>query len=112
MLRRRNDSVKSGVGIDNGKAQSFSRDYNVSPWDVVPAGGNERSYSRNDGSSKGDKWIERGAASQNLLRNKPPADSTGSAATRDIWGDAVEGNGEINGGGSGPIRYGVNKSQS
>jgi len=110
-IRKRDDSVKPGRGISGNKGATFI-DNAQDPWTVVPAGGNERSYSRNDGSNRGDQWIERGAASQNLLRNKPPADGTGSAATRDVYDDVCANSDGTNGGFSGPIRYGANKSQS
>jgi hypothetical protein len=99
-IRKHSDNVKPGRGISGAKGESWSRDYNQSPWDVVPAGGNGRSYSRNEGSNRGDKWIERGP--QNLLRNK--AEFSDSAATRSVWDDTCgdEGNGDVNAGFSGP----------
>ena len=68
----------------------------------------ERSYSRLSDDNGGDKWAEYGV-NQDQLRNK--RDFMFRGLKRDIWADAVEGNGEENGGHSGPIRYGVNKSQ-
>lgn len=112
MRRKYDDSVKSGVGIDRSKGQSFTKDYAQDPWSVVPAGGNERRYNRNAGSRAGDKWMEP-ADSVNVIRSRPD-DFQFRAEARSVWDDTCsdEGNGEVNAGFSGPIRYGVNKSQS
>ena len=108
MKRYRDDSVKPGRGIDRNKGANFT-DNAQDPWSPPPTGGNEQQYSRNRGSSRGDQWIERGP--QNLLRNK--AEFSDRAATRSVWDDTcgADGNGDVNNGFSGRIRYGVNKSQ-
>jgi hypothetical protein len=110
MKRYRDDSVKPGRGIDRNKGANFT-DNAIDPWTSVPAGGNERSYSRNSGSNRGDQFIERGADSQNLLRQGE--DFMFRAGTRDVFDDVVANDGgSPNGGFSGPIKYGVNRSQS
>jgi hypothetical protein len=106
--RYRDDSVKPGAGIDRNKGAHWT-DNAQDPWMVVPDGGSERSYSRNKGSSVGDKWIER--SPQNLLRQGE--DFMFSAGTRDIFDNVVaEDGGGPHGGLSDPLDVGVNRPQS
>ena|ERR1700733_7794510 len=107
-IRSRDDSVKPGRGIDGSEGENFTRN-SQDPLTVEPhCAAPERSYSRLSDDNGGDKWAEYGV-NQDQLRNK--RDFMFRSLKRDIWADAVEGNGEENGGHSGPIRYGVNKSQ-
>ena len=103
-----NDTVKPGRGISGNRGAGYT-DNVTDPWTVQPdCAPNERSYSRLDNDNGGDQWMEpRG--SENVLRSKDSPWNAG-AATRDIWDDTC-GNGDVNSGFSGPIRYGVNKSQ-
>jgi hypothetical protein len=76
--RKRNDSVKDGVGIDGAEGQRYSREHAVNPWDSNP---------------KGSDVDERGAnvyqnKNADFLRNKLPYEAT--EESRDIWND-VEG---------------------
>jgi hypothetical protein len=69
----------------------------------------ERSYSPNTNSDHpGDQWSE--SSSQNLLRQG--TDYQFRSGTRYLWNDAVDGNGEVKGGFSGPVRYGVDRADS
>ncbi len=94
-IRRCNDSVKPGCGIDGSKGENFTHGA-VGSWNQQSAH-KERpnypgAYSTNDSG----------------LRNKKDFGDT--AATRDIWNDVQENDGP-NGGYSAAIRAGVNKSQ-
>jgi hypothetical protein len=110
MIRKRNDSVKSGPGIDGSKGENWTRaNASDSVWGIPNPGGEERRYDRNAGSSRGDQWIER--SEQNLLRNKQPFDW--AAGKRDIFDDVISNaSGNPEDGFSAPIRYGVNRPQS
>ena len=66
MKRYRDDSVKPGRGISGNKGANFT-DNAQDPWSAVPAGGNERSYSRLDNDNGGDQWQEP-RSSENVLR--------------------------------------------
>jgi hypothetical protein len=105
-IRKRNDSVKGDRGIDNGKGENFTSNA-IDPW-TAQSVHEERSYSRNAGSNKGDFFIERGADSQNLLNQREEFQFR--AGRRDIFDDVVANDGgSDNGGFSGPVRYGVNR---
>jgi hypothetical protein len=111
-IRKRDDSIKSGQGISNGRGEDFTKQYRQDPWAVRNPGGSEKQYDRlNSGSRSADKFAEYGKSQFNPTR---PDDFQFRAATRSVWDDTCgdEGNGDVNGGFSGPIRYGVNKSQS
>jgi hypothetical protein len=108
-IRRRNDSVKPGAGIDGTKGEDFSKPHGSGTSEFYKdVNAPERSYSPNSKRTKGDQWLEVGKTDPGL-RNVP--DFGYSADSRDIWSDACEGNGETNSGFSGPVRYGVNKPQ-
>jgi hypothetical protein len=106
-IRRRNDSVKSGHGIDGAKGENFTRQYNQNSWNVTPSGGNERSYSRNAKKAPGDRWAQVGATTQPL---REVEDFGYRASKRDIFDDVLENDGP-RGGASAAIRAGVNRSQ-
>jgi hypothetical protein len=91
-IRRRNDSVKPGKGIDGTLGEDYSRKHAVDPWDSNPKG-NRVPYGAG-------KYTN----NESGLRNKPPSDPTGGAETKDIF-DNVNRNSDI--GKPGPIKYGV-----
>jgi hypothetical protein len=37
-VRRRNDSVKPGRGIDTTEGENFTKQYRTNPWTVIPQG--------------------------------------------------------------------------
>jgi hypothetical protein len=76
-IRKRNDSVKPGCGIDGTEGESFTRQ-RTDPWDSNPKG-NRVPYGAG-------KYTD----NESGLRNKPPSDQTGGAVSYDIW-DSVEG---------------------
>jgi hypothetical protein len=121
-IRRRNDAVKSGRGIDGAKGENFTRQYNQNSWNVTPSGGNERSYSRNAKKAPGDRWSEPADVSQfgpGGVRRPDDfqyaggsvADGSRRTSSRDIFDD-VQANDGPRGGASAAIRYGVDKDQS
>ena len=84
-IRKRNDSVKDGCGIDGTEGQSFTKQ-RTDPWDSNPKG--------NDVDERGaNVYQDRNA---DFLRNKAPGAGTGGTGeflqggSHDIW-DAVEG---------------------
>jgi hypothetical protein len=108
-IRRRNDSVKPGAGIDGSQGERFTKTGLTGPDDMCyqESDHKERSYSRN--TKKGqDQWTEVGNVEMPMQNVR---DFQWRSETRDIWSDAVEGNGEVNQGFSGPVKYGVNRSQ-
>jgi hypothetical protein len=108
-IRKHDNSVKSGRGISGAKGETFTKDYAQDPWTIKNPGGDERRYNRNDGSSAGDKFIERGP--QNLLRQGE--DFMFSAGTRDLWDDVAREDGlGPHGGLSDALDVGVNRPQS
>jgi hypothetical protein len=76
-IRRRDDSVKPGCGIDGTEGESFTRQ-RTDPWDSNPKG-NRVPYGAG-------KYTD----NESGLRNKLPSDPTGGAVSRDIFDD-VEG---------------------
>jgi hypothetical protein len=85
-IRRRDDSIKPGKGIDGDSGSDFTKQHRVSPW----------ASNRND-----DYLSPQGAGAYqdenaDFLRNKPPGAGTGGTGeslqggSHDIW-DAVEG---------------------
>jgi hypothetical protein len=107
-IRKRDDSIKSGCGIDGAKGENFGGNP-IDPW-TAESEHSERQYSRNEGSSKGDQWIESGADSQNLLRQGE--DVQFKFARRDIYDDVDANSSGTNDGFSGPVKYGVNRPQT
>jgi hypothetical protein len=109
MKRVRNDADgyrRGARGIDMDKGGRFTKSGVTSHLgqDATVADFPERApYSRNAKLSVGDQWTER--ATEQPLRQVE--DFQFRAKTRDIWGSAIEGNGEVNGGFSGPIKYGT-----
>jgi hypothetical protein len=108
MKRYRDDSVKPGQGIDRNKGAGFTSDP-IDPWTAQSNHEEREPYSRNRGSSAGDKFIERGSQ----FSPRRVDDFMFRAQTRDIYDDTCgdNGNSDVNGGFSGPIRYGVSKGQ-
>jgi hypothetical protein len=92
MIRKRNDTVKSGRGIDGSLGETYSRDHAVDPWNSNPKGNRvpdgTGAYTNNDPP----------------LRNKPASDQSGDVGTKDIL-DNVERNSGT--GKPGAIRYGI-----
>jgi hypothetical protein len=100
MIRKRNDTVKPGRGIDGDLGENYTKQHRVDPW---------------NSNSKGNDVDERGAGAYqgknaDFLRNKPPGAGTGGTGksldggTRDIL-DNVERNSGA--GNSGPIKFGI-----
>jgi hypothetical protein len=106
-IRKHDDSIKSGCGID-GKGENFA-DRAIDPWTAESNHPERDPYSRNDGSSKGDQLIERGADSQNLLVQSE--ENQFKFSRRDIYDDVDANSSGTNDGFSGPIRAGVNRDQ-
>jgi hypothetical protein len=79
-IRKRNDSVKPGKGIDGNKDVGYDRQHIISPWDSNPAG----NYKSPKGAGKYQD------ANADFLTNKLPADPTGGEVSYDIWSE-VEG---------------------
>jgi hypothetical protein len=79
-IRKRDDSIKPGRGIDGDAASDFTKRHRVSPWDSNPAG--------NYKSPRGAGAYQ--AENADFLNNKMPSDQSGGVGNRDIW-DAVEG---------------------
>jgi len=97
-IRRRDDSVKPGCGIDAAKGENFTKQ-NRSPMEGVQSVHEERSsYS--------------GAYGTNDPGLRTKRDVQFRWETRDIYTDVVDNDGgSANGGFSGPIKAGVNRSQ-
>ena len=76
-IRRRDDSVKPGCGVDGTEGENFTK-RRTDPWDSNPKGNRvpdgTGAYTSNDP----------------ILRNKLPSDPTGGEVSYDSW-DAVEG---------------------
>jgi hypothetical protein len=79
MIRKRNDSVKDGCGVDGSEGQNYTKIGRVSPWKSNP----KDDYLSPQGAGKYQD------ADASFLRNKLP-DEAAAPASRDIW-DAVEG---------------------
>ena len=108
-IRKRDDSVKPGRGIDGAKGENFTKQYRGDPLTVRPdCAASERSYSRLDRDNGGDKWAEIGLSQTNGMRNR--RDFGYRADTRDIFDD-VQANDGPRGGASSAITAGVNRSQ-
>jgi hypothetical protein len=109
--RYRDDSVKPGRGIDGTKGENWTK-ANASDdvWNL-PNPSPDRSYSRNS-SKSGDKFVESGADSQNLLR-QGPQDVQFRWGKRDIVDDVIR-NASNNpeDGFSAAIRYGIDRLMS
>jgi hypothetical protein len=97
MIRKRNDSVKSGCGIDGSKGENFSRQYDVDPWNPPKMGGEDINP----------KGTGRYTSNDPGLRNKAPGSGTGD--THDIFDNVCRNSLDDDAGGSrpGPIKYGV-----
>jgi hypothetical protein len=109
MIRKRNDSVKPGAGIDGSKGEDFCKPHGdgQSEW-YKTSDHPEGSYSRLDSDNGGDQWAEYGQSQRMNMRNTP--DFGYSASVRDIFDD-VQANDGPQGGFSAAIRAGVNRSQ-
>jgi hypothetical protein len=111
MIRKRNDSVKPGCGIDGTKGENFGArvssefDHNMDEFNLRSAHP-ERSYSRNSDGKAGDRWMEK--ATEQPLKNVQ--DVGYSWSKRDIWSDVNENDGPHSGF-SAAVRAGVNRSQ-
>jgi hypothetical protein len=120
VIRKRNDSVKSGKGINGSLGENFTKVNRTDPWTVTPSGGSERSYSRNSKRTPGDRWSEVDVSQFGPGGVRRPDDfqyAGGSVAggsrrtsSRDIFDD-VQANDGPRGGASAAIRYGVDKDQ-
>jgi hypothetical protein len=77
-IRKRNDSVKPGCGIDGAEGENFTKQ-RTDPWKSNP----KDDYLSPQGAGKYQD------ADASFLRNKLPDEAT-APASRDIW-DAVEG---------------------
>ena len=119
-IRKHNDSVKPGRGIDGTKGENFTRG-GTDPWTVQPSGGREKPYSRNAKKAPGDRWSEPADVSQfgpGGVRRPDDFQSAGGSvaggarrtSSRDIFDD-VQANDGPRGGASAAIRYGVDKDQ-
>jgi hypothetical protein len=93
-IRRRNDSVKPGCGIDGDLGSNYTKQHRTDPWDSNPKG--------NDVGARGAGKYEDKEVS--FLRNRPADDQTGGAGSKDIL-DNVERNSGT--GKPGAIRYGI-----
>jgi hypothetical protein len=79
-IRKRNDSVKPGCGIDGSEGENYTKK-SGNPWDSNPRG----DYLSTQGAGKYQ------AKSASFLTNKPQNGGTSDMSdARDIW-DAVEG---------------------
>jgi hypothetical protein len=88
-IRKRDDSVKPGKGIDGSLGENFTS-RSQDPWTVRPA---SVDYVRGDGVKRRDSVKSAGQRytdNESGLRNKPADDQSGGAGNRDIWSD-VEG---------------------
>ena len=90
-IRRRDDSVKPGCGIDGTEGETFTRQ-RTDPWDSNPKG-NRIPYGAG-------KYTD----NESGLRNKPPSDQTGGAGSKDILDNVQRNSGT---GKPGAIRYGI-----
>jgi hypothetical protein len=96
-IRKRDDSVKPGCGIDGTKGENFTRGA-VGSWNQQSNHSERESYSGAYGTN------------DSGLRNQ--RDVQFRWETRDIYTDVVDNDGgSANGGFSGPIKAGVNRSQ-
>jgi hypothetical protein len=93
MIRKRNDSVKPGCGIDGTEGENLTKQ-RTDPWKSNP----KDDYLSPQGAGKYQD------ADASFLRNKMPSDQSGGVGTRDIL-DNVERNSGT--GKPGPIKYGV-----
>jgi hypothetical protein len=109
-IRKRDDSIKGGRGIDGTQGEKFTKQGITSHLgqDGTYSDRKERGYSPNAKRSSGDNYVEVGVTDAGLRQ----VDDFGyRAETRDIYSD-VDGNSEgTNGGFSGPVKYGVNRPQ-
>ena len=102
MIRRRNDLVKPGRGIDGSKGEDFSKRYAQDPGTVEPdCAANERSYSPISKKHPGDRWGEVGVDQQNRMRNVENFQFR--AKTRSVASLVLDDAGEVNGGYSGKL---------
>jgi hypothetical protein len=90
MIRKRNDAVKSGRGVDGNLGENFTKQYRTNPWDSNPAG----DYLSPQGAGKYQ------SDSAYFLNNKLPYERT--EESYDVW-DAVE----SQSGDGGNITYGA-----
>jgi hypothetical protein len=102
VIRKRNDSVKPGVGINKDLGSDYTKQHRTDPWDSNPKG--------NYKSPRGAGAYQDGNA--DFLRNVPPGAGTGGTGeslqggTHDILDD-VEANANAGTDRTGPIKYGV-----
>jgi hypothetical protein len=132
-IRKRNDSVKDGVGYDGSKGQNYAPKNGVHKQFDTDADHAERDYDRRSSGRGGDQHIERESVSQfGPGQGRHDHDNICSCGdvgqefgTRDIWSDVTSNqliptgdeDGLLAGGGAGggrpgPIKYGVNTSQT
>ena len=93
-IRKRDDSVKPGKGVDGSEGENFTKQNRTDPWNRNPRG----NFISRDGG--------RYTNNESGLRNKPQGAGTGD--THDIF-DNVERNSDeaSKTGGLGSIKYGV-----
>jgi hypothetical protein len=109
-IRRRNDSVKPGMGIDGTQGEKFTKSGLTAPDSMTYTyeNGPERNYDPLAKPRPGDQWAEVGMDQSLGRRNQ--RDFQWRSEVRDIFND-VQANDGDQGGASAPIRYGVNRSQ-
>ena len=95
--RKRNDSIKPGMGIDGTKGESFTRQHNSTSWNppdpsdkIMPSGG---------------RYTDNRSGLRNLPSEEVRAGNNQAGVGRDISGDVEKNSREQVG--SGPIKYGV-----
>jgi hypothetical protein len=108
-VRRRNDSVKPGAGIDGTQGEKFTKQGITSHlgMDRTTCDSDERNYSPNSKKARGDRWLEVGVTDAGLRQ----VDDFGyTASSRDIFDDVQKNDGP-RGGFSAAVRAGVNRRQ-
>jgi hypothetical protein len=109
-IRKRNDAVKGGRGIDGTQGEKWTKQGLTGPDSMTYAyeNGPERSYDPLAKPRPGDAGAEVGM--DQTLGRRNVRDFQWRSETRDVWSDVTANDGDT-GGFSGPVKYGVNRSQ-